>query len=92
MFFSIRRELFIIHSFTPPLQYVTLAYFHLYDRLMRIMRISPRSFGLLQGFTFQSPRADRAAESGLARPPFRFPVRLRRLYARIRHFSSGFVK
>ena len=56
MLLSIRRELFIIHSFTPPLQYVTLAYFHLYDRLTRIMRISPRSFGLLQGFTLQGTR------------------------------------
>ena len=56
MLFSIRRELFVIHSFTPPLQYVTLAYFHLYDRLTRIMRISPRSFGLLQGFTLQGTR------------------------------------
>ena len=35
MLFSIRREFFIIHSFTPPLQYVTLAYFHLYNRLTR---------------------------------------------------------
>ena len=35
MLFSIRREFFVIPSFTPPLQYVTLAYFHLYDRLTR---------------------------------------------------------
>ena len=56
MFFSIRREFFIIHSFTPPLQYVPLAYFHLYDRLTRKMHISPRSFGIPQRFTFQGTR------------------------------------
>lgn len=37
------------------------AYFHLYDRLTRKMHISPRSFGILQGFTFQGAHHTRVA-------------------------------